>query len=92
MRGIPITVCPERCRAEENLRCPEKTEGSGVVLNSRKKVLSAQNFFRELSYILEGTPIPNNPNPFFSVMRTLSVRARRKERVGSSAFRMEQSK
>ena len=44
------------------------------------------------NYILEGTPIPRSPNPFFSVMRTLSVRARRKARVCPSALRMEQSK
>ena len=32
MRRTPITVCPKRCGAEENLLCPEHSEGNGVVL------------------------------------------------------------
>ena len=32
MRGIYQYVCQNRCRAEENLRCPEHSEGNGVVL------------------------------------------------------------
>ena len=32
MRGIYKYVCYNRCRAEENLRCPEHSEGNGVVL------------------------------------------------------------
>ena len=31
MRGIYKYVC-QNCRAEENLRCPEHSEGNGVVL------------------------------------------------------------
>ncbi len=32
MRRTSIMVCPERCGAEENLRCLERGESSGVVL------------------------------------------------------------
>ena len=32
MRRTPIMVCPIRCGAEENLLCPEHSEGNGVVL------------------------------------------------------------
>ena len=35
MRGIYKYVC-QNCRAEENLRCLEQSESSGVVLNSQK--------------------------------------------------------
>ena len=36
MRGIYKYVCQNRCRAEENLRCLERSESSGVVLNSQE--------------------------------------------------------
>ena len=36
MRRTSIMVCPERCGAEENLRCLERGESSGVVLNSQQ--------------------------------------------------------
>ena len=36
MRRTSIMVCPIRCGAEENLRCLERGESSGVVLHSQE--------------------------------------------------------
>ena len=54
----------KRRAAEENSDCPERSEGNGVFIKSRKFVLSAQNKFCEqsiLEVVMEKENTAQNP-------------------------------